>query len=91
MRRSKLEMYMDILKVIAHRGSVKLTHIMYKANLNYIVLQSSMLFLMNQGMIEEKNVEKQRTAYTITDRGITVLRYFREIEKLDPQRQNFLF
>jgi len=84
-------MYMDILKVIAHRGSVKLTHIMYKANLNYIVLQSSMLFLMNQGMIEEKNVEKQRTAYTITDRGITVLRYFREIEKLDPQRQNFLF
>jgi predicted transcriptional regulator len=34
MRRSKLEMYIDILKVLAHRGPLKLTHIMYKANVN---------------------------------------------------------
>jgi len=35
MRRSKLEMYIDILKVLAHRGPLKLTHIMYKANVNF--------------------------------------------------------
>ena len=30
MRRSKLEMYVDILKVLGQRGPLKLTHIMYK-------------------------------------------------------------
>ena len=34
MRRSKLEMYVDILKVLAQRGPLKLTHVMYKANVN---------------------------------------------------------
>ncbi len=39
MRRSKLEMYVDILKVLAQRGPLKLTHVMYKANVNCSVLK----------------------------------------------------
>jgi predicted transcriptional regulator len=38
MRRSKLEMYIDILNVLAHRGPLKLTHVMYKANVNCSIL-----------------------------------------------------
>ena len=34
MRRSKLEMYVAILKVLSQRGPLKLTHVMYKANVN---------------------------------------------------------
>jgi len=37
-RRSKLEMYVDILKALARHGPLKLTHIMYKANVNCSVL-----------------------------------------------------
>jgi predicted transcriptional regulator len=80
---------MDILKVVAHRNSVKPTHIMYKANLNYQVLQVCMGFLVAKGMIEEQAVEKQRTLYAITEKGITILKYFRELEKLNPQKQSF--
>ena len=39
MRRSKLEMYVAVLKVLAHNGALKVTHIMYKANINCCVLK----------------------------------------------------
>jgi hypothetical protein len=54
MRRSKLEMYVDILKVLAHRGPLKLTHVMYKANVNCSVLKEYLDFLMKQGLVEER-------------------------------------
>jgi len=34
MRRSKLEVHVDVLKVLARHGPLKLTHVMYKANVN---------------------------------------------------------
>jgi predicted transcriptional regulator len=48
MRRSKLEMYIDILKVLAQRGPLKLTHIMYKANVNCSVLKEYLDFLIRE-------------------------------------------
>ena len=81
MRRSKLEMYIDILKVLAHHGPLKLTHIMYKANVNCSVLKRYLDFLIQQNLIEEQAVGKKRSktrvVYTITERGRTVLKYFR--------------
>ena len=84
MRRSKLEMYVDILKVLAHRGPLKLTHVMYKANVNCKVLKEYLDFLMKQNLIEEKVVGKSRTVFCITQRGITVLKYFRELKEVLP-------
>jgi predicted transcriptional regulator len=84
MRRSKLEMYVDILKVLAHRGPLKLTHIMYKANVNCSVLREYLDFLIKQNLVEERNVGKSRTVFAITQRGITVLKYFRELEQILP-------
>ncbi|MEM1757763.1 MAG: winged helix-turn-helix domain-containing protein, partial [Candidatus Bathyarchaeia archaeon] len=75
MRRSKLEMYIDILKVLAQRGPTKLTHIMYKANVNCSVLKEYLDFLIKQGLVEEKAVGKKRVVYAITQRGVTVLKY----------------
>lgn len=84
MRRSKLEMYVDILKVLAHRGPLKLTHIMYKANVNCEVLKEYLDFLLKQNLIEERIVSKNRVVYAVTQRGITVLKYFRELKMALP-------
>jgi predicted transcriptional regulator len=84
MRRSKLEMYIDILKVLAQRGPLKLTHIMYKANVNCSVLKEYLQFLMEHNLVEERTVGKKRVVYAITQRGITVLKYFRELKQVLP-------
>lgn len=84
MRRSQLEMYIDILKVLAHRGPLKLTHIMYKANVNCSVLKQYLEFLMKQGLIEERIASEQRTVYAVTQKGMTVLKYFRELNQALP-------
>ena len=84
MRRSKLEMYVDILSVLAHRGPLKLTHVMYKANVNCCVLKEYLEFLLKQGLVEERTIGKQRLVYAVTQRGITVLKYFKELKQVLP-------
>jgi predicted transcriptional regulator len=84
MRRSKLEMFVDVLKVLAQRGPLKLTHIMYKANANCKVLKEYLDFLVGQGLVEERIVGKRRVVYATTQRGVTVLKYFRELEQVLP-------
>ena len=84
MRRSKLEMYVDILRVLARHGPLKLTHIMYKANVNCSVLKEYLDFLTKQNLVEERTVGKRRVVYAITQRGIMVLKYFRELKQVLP-------
>ena len=84
MRRSKLEMYVDILAVLAHRGPLKLTHVMYKANVNCSVLKEYLEFLIKQGLVEERTVGKSRVVFAVTQRGITVLKYFKELKQVLP-------
>ena len=84
MRRSKLEMYVDILKVLALRGPLKLTHIMYKANVNCSVLSEYLEFLLKQGLVEERHVKKNRNVYAVTQQGLTVLKSFRELTQALP-------
>jgi predicted transcriptional regulator len=77
-------MYVDILSVLAHRGPLKLTHVMYKANVNCSVLKEYLTFLMDQGLVEERNLRKHRVVYAVTQRGLTVLKYFRELKQVLP-------
>jgi len=84
MRRSKLEMHVDILKVLAIRGPLKLTHVMYKANVNCSILKEYLDSLTQQGLVEERNMGKRRVAYAITKKGVTVLKYFRELKQVLP-------
>ena len=84
MRRSKLETYVDILSVLAQRGPLKLTHVMYKANVNCSVLKEYLDFLIKQSLVEERTVGKRRVVFSITQRGITVLKYFKELKQVLP-------
>ncbi len=75
---------MDILKVLAHWGPSKLTRVMYKANVDCSVLKGYLDFLTKQGLVEEKIIRKERSVYAITQRGVTVLKYFREFKEVLP-------
>jgi predicted transcriptional regulator len=81
MRRSKLEMYVDILNVLAQRGPLKVSHIMYKANVNCNILKEYLDFLIKQGLIEERVVRKSSVVYANTARGTEVIKFFRELDK----------
>lgn len=85
MRRSKMEMYIDILKVLAQKGPLKLTHVMYKANVNCSVLKDNLEFLIEQNLIEEQLTQKRRNktkiTYAITEKGRTVIKYFNEVNR----------
>jgi predicted transcriptional regulator len=81
MRRSKLEMYVDVLDVLAQKGPQKPTHIMYKANLNCSNLKECLNFLIKQRLIEESKVGKCKLVYSNTSRGTSVLKFFKELDK----------
>ena len=74
---------MDILKVLAQNGQSKLTHVMYKANVNCSVLKEYLDFLIKQNLVEEQLIPKKRNKtkirYSITERGRTVIKYFTEV------------
>ena len=72
-RRSRLEIYFDILEVI-NKGITKPTQIMYKTNLSWIVLQEMFETLMKGGFIREEN-EKSSQRYFVTEKGKNALSY----------------
>jgi len=84
MRRSKLEIYIDILDVLAIKGPLKLTHIMYKSNVNCKVLKEQLEFLIKNSLVEERFQRKEQIVYAITQKGNTVLKSFREIKQIFP-------
>jgi len=84
MKRSQLEMHVDILEVLDHMGPLKLTHVMNKANVNCGVLKEYLDFLIKQGLVEVKIIGKGRKVYAITQLGVTVLEQFRELKEVLP-------
>ena len=57
MRRSKFEMHLDIIRTLAQKGPLKLTHIMYKANVNCSVLREQLDFLIQENIVNEKTLK----------------------------------
>src|SRR5665647_205721 len=84
MKRSKLEIYVDILEVLAQKGPLKVTHIIYKSNVNCKILKEYLDFLNKQGLIEERVVGSGKVVYANTAQGIEVLKFFREMDKMLP-------
>ena len=89
MRRSKLEVYISILKVLAQKGPLKLTHIMNKANVNCNILTDYLDFLTEQGLVEKRTITKMHVVFGITQRGKNVLKYFYELTQALPIIEEF--
>ena len=73
-RRSKLETYCDILRAISS-GAGKPTHILYKANLSWTVLQNCLNTLETQGLIEVMD-DDGRKAFRLSDRGFKLVEQY---------------
>jgi len=71
-RRSRMETFGDILRVISS-GAQKPTHIMYKANLSWIVMQEYMKTLQQQGLVVEVEEKSSKRMYRLTNKGFEVL------------------
>lgn len=84
MRRSKLEIALEILGVVSI-GIEKPTKIMYSAKLSWNSVQKYLSKLVEQGLIREFQVESGdnlMSRYEITDKGEHVLHYFNKAEEI---------
>jgi len=95
-RRSKFEIYMDILAAIKD-GTITPTRIMYRVNLSWKPLKQIFETLTAQMLIEEQSVgdisKKKRKVYILTEKGENVLNYFDRAKVLmetDREVENFL-
>lgn len=80
-------MYVDILHVLTLKGPLKLTHIMYKSNVNCKVLKVQLDFLQKNGLVEERKLRKEKVVYVITQKGMTTLKAFTEIKQVFPEEK----
>lgn len=82
MKRSKLERFVEILKLLAINGPLIPEQIMGKSNINSIVLKEDLCFLVKQGLVKEQAISKGRIVFEVSQQGINVLTYFREIKQM---------
>ena len=73
-RRSKLEVNLDIMKFLASQGPMELTQLVDKADLSQSILKQHLDFLTQQNLVEEQNLGKEETFYVVTERGLKVLK-----------------
>lgn len=77
-RRSKMEIYIDILKAVAD-GRRKPTHVMHHANLPWTRMKKCLDFLLDQSLLVEEEYEGSQI-FSLTLRGKEVLAYHKKIE-----------
>lgn len=78
-RRSKMETYCDILRAIG-AGAEKPTHILYKANLSWTVMQGYIRALEAQALVVSQDDDGKRL-YHLTDKGFQLLNQFLSIRE----------
>ena len=80
MRRSKLQVYLNILKTLADNGKLNSTHITYHTYLNHKSLSECLEFLMKNNLVIETELQS-RKKYQITSLGIKTLQIANKIDK----------
>ena len=86
-----METYCDIIKAIGG-GAEKPTHIMYRANLSWTVMQGYIKALEGHGLVTAQDAEGKRL-YQLTDKGFGLLRQYLSIKdnlQLIPEDNPFL-
>jgi predicted transcriptional regulator len=79
--RNRMEIVSNILD-IARNGALK-THLMYKANLSYMVVTQYLNFLMKAGLIEEILTEEGPTRlYKTSSKGFKYLEVYQDLQQI---------
>lgn len=79
-KRNRLEIIYDILKVISERsGKIKPTHVLYKSNLSYQMMEEYLEELKGKQFIQEGRSKTGKT-YIITEKGLNYLNQYNMIK-----------
>ncbi len=78
-RRSKFEVLINVMRVVAEGRTVRRTHVMYGANLAWKVLIQSLGILEQNGMLESR-ATPSGVFVSLTSDGYSVLQKYIEIE-----------
>ncbi len=77
-KRNRLEIIHDILKAIQEKNNkIKQTHVMYKANLSYQMLEEYLEDLKKKGLVKESN--ENGKVYSLTEKGFQFLEKYKLI------------
>ena len=90
MRRSSLEMDVAILQILSASKPMKLTHIMYQANLNAKILKAKLSSLESKGLVKTVCLQREhlnheisgRKFYGLTAEGLGVLHGYLSIYRI---------
>lgn len=88
MRRSKLEIYIDILEALALYGPLKLTRITYKANISGLLKQILKEFMENN-LVEERKL-KNIVVYAVTPKARLIISQFKEVSENLPMTEELI-
>jgi predicted transcriptional regulator len=80
-KRNKLEMISDILKILQNQKYVKITHLIYKANLSSQSIKPYIQDLLKNNLIEEIIVE-ERKFYKLAKKGQEFLSEYYKIKNI---------
>jgi len=89
MRRSKLEIYVDILDALATCGSMRLTKITYKTNVNCSLLKQILKEFIANNLVEERRL-KNVVVYVLTPKARWILSQFKEFSQSLPVFEELL-
>ncbi len=80
-KKTELEVYIDILKILIHNGPLRLSYIKHKNDFSPSCTEENLVFLVNLNLVE-KIFEGGQTLFSITRRGTRVLTFFGETKGL---------
>lgn len=83
-RRTRFEMYIDILEALS-RKPMKITHIMHSVNVNGTRVREYVDFMLKQRLVEKEMLSEKRFNYRITTRGRKVLEIVDMVKNETPQ------
>ena len=78
-KRNRLEVTRDILEILQKNRQVKITHLIYKANLSNNSIKPYMEYLLKNGFMEEVS-DKDKRFFKITPKGNEFLIEFSKIK-----------
>ena len=84
MRRSKLQIYLEVLDALALYGPMRLTRITYKANLSCSLLKLILKDLKGNGLVEERKIGRNVVVYAATNAARKILHTFKEFSQILP-------
>ena len=81
MRKSKLELYEDVLRALVDKP-LTVDSIAYACNMDCIALRQRLDFLIKNELVKEEN-NKKKTVYALTRRGLAIYRTLTITERLE--------